>query len=247
MNNIQDKVILVTGASSGIGEAVARRLAAEGATLALLARRADHLSKITKEITDAGGKAAWYEVDVTRQDELTRAVNDVVKTHSRLDVLIGNAGVMLSAPMAALKVDEWNQMIDVNIKGILYGVAAAWPIFEKQQSGHFINVSSVAGLRVAAPAGTVYSATKFAVRAISEGIRIESAGKFRSTIISPGFVESELPNFSSHLETRKAMLAAYEKFAISAERIADSIVYAISQPENASVNEIVVRATAQEF
>jgi NADP-dependent 3-hydroxy acid dehydrogenase YdfG len=151
------------------------------------------------------------------------------------------------APLAARKVDEWDKMIDINVKGLLYGVAAAWPIFEKQQSGHFINISSVAGLRVSAGIGTVYSATKFAVRAIAEGIRIESAGKFRSTVIYPGYIESELMYGSSDAESRKGVMAAYERFAISAARIGDAAAYAISQPEDASVNEITIRATAQEF
>lgn len=247
MSNIANKVILITGASSGIGEATARKLAAAGAIVALAARRKDRLEKIAGEITKAGGKASCHQVDVTRQEEVTETVNTVVARYSRLDVLIGNAGVMLSAPLSARQVDEWENMIDVNIKGILYGVAAAWPIFEKQQSGHFVNVASVAGLKVAAPSGTVYSATKFAVRAIAEGIRMESAGRFRSTIISPGFIESELPNYSAHDKTRQAMQAAYKKFAIPAERVADTILYALSQPEDTGINEIVIRPTAQEF
>lgn len=247
MNNIKDKVILITGASSGIGEAAARKLAASGAIVALAARRKERLEKIAGEITKAGGKASCHQVDVTRQQEVTDTVNAVVALHGRLDVLIGNAGVMLSAPLSARQVAEWENMIDVNIKGILYGVAAAWPIFEKQQTGHFINVASVAGLKVAAPSGTVYSATKFAVRAIAEGIRMESAGRFRSTIISPGFIESELPNYSAHDATRHAMQAAYKKFAIPAERVANAIVYALSQPEDTGINEIVIRPTTQEF
>lgn len=247
MNNIKDKVILITGASSGIGEAAARKLAASGAIVALAARRKERLEKIAGEIIKAGGKASCHQVDVTRQQEVTDTVNAVVALHGRLDVLIGNAGVMLSAPLSARQVAEWENMIDVNIKGILYGVAAAWPIFEKQQTGHFINVASVAGLKVAAPSGTVYSATKFAVRAIAEGIRMESAGRFRSTIISPGFIESELPNYSAHDATRHAMQAAYKKFAIPAERVANAIAYALSQPEDTGINEIVIRPTTQEF
>lgn len=247
MNNMENKVILITGASSGIGEATARKLAASGAVVALAARRKDRLEKIAGEITKAGGKASCHQVDITQKQEVTETINTVAARYGRLDALIGNAGVMLSAPLSARQVDEWEQMIDVNIKGILYGVAAVWPIFEKQQSGHFINVASVAGLKVAAPSGTVYSATKFAVRAIAEGIRMESAGRFRSTIISPGFIESELPNYSAHDKTRQAMQAAYKKFAIPAERVADAILYALSQPEDTGINEIVIRPTTQEF
>ena len=218
MNRIQDKVVIVTGASSGIGEAIARKLANEGAIVALAARRKDRLAKITDEINDAGGKAAYYAVDVTVRAQVEALVNDVVRQNGRLDVLVGNAGVMSMAPLPALKVDEWDRMIDVNVKGILYGVAAAWPVFEKQGSGHFINLASVAGLKVAAPNGIVYSATKYAVRALSEGIRIESAGKFRVTVISPGFIESELMYGSSDPTSREAILTAYKQFAIPSTR-----------------------------
>ena len=247
MNNIKDKVVIVTGASSGIGEAVARKLASQGAVVALAARRKDRLEKITDEIKNAGGKASYYEVDVTASSQVKALVDDVVRQNGRLDVLIGNAGVMSMAPLSELKVDEWDRMIDVNVKGILYGVAAAWPVFEKQGNGHFINLASVAGLKVAAPNGVVYSATKYAVRALSEGIRIESAGKFRVTVISPGFIESELMYGSSDPASRDAIVAAYKQFAIPADTIANAVVYAVSQPENTSVNEIVVRATAQTF
>ena len=247
MNRIQDKVVIVTGASSGIGEAIAQKLANEGAIVALAARRKDRLAKITDEINDAGGKAAYYAVDVTVRAQVEALVNDVVRQNGRLDVLVGNAGVMSMAPLPALKVDEWDRMIDVNVKGILYGVAAAWPVFEKQGSGHFINLASVAGLKVAAPNGIVYSATKYAVRALSEGIRIESAGKFRVTVISPGFIESELMYGSSDPTSREAIVTAYKQFAIPADTVAHAVVYAVSQPENTSVNEIVVRATAQTF
>lgn len=247
MKNIQDKVVIVTGASSGIGEAIARKLAAEGAIVALVARRKDRLAKIVGEIEAAGKRASYYEVDVTVESQVRNMVEDVVKKNGRLDVLVGNAGVMLMAPLREANVDEWDDMIDVNIKGILYGVAAAWPVFEKQGSGHFINLSSVAGLKVAAPNGVVYSATKYAVRALSEGIRVESAGKFRVTTISPGYVESELMYGSTHEATREAIISAYRKYEIPADTIAEAVAYAISQPENTAINEIVVRPTAQEF
>lgn len=247
MNTIKEKIVIITGASSGIGEAIAKRLAEEGAIIALAARRKDRLEKACQEILTNGGKAFYYEVDVTRKDQVTSMVSDVTKKYNRLDVLIGNAGLMAMAPLSACKIDEWDKMIDINIKGILYGVAAAWPIFENQNSGHFINISSVAGLKVSAPGGVVYSATKYAVRAISEGIRIESAGKFRSTVISPGFVESELMYGSSYEPNRSNIINAYKKYAIPATVIADAVVYAMSQPNETSINEIVVRPSTQEF
>lgn len=247
MKNIENKIIIITGASSGIGAAVAKRMAREGAVVALAARREDKLKEVRDEIAALGGKAEYYLVDVTIQDQVERMINAVVERFGRVDVIVNNAGLMAMAPLAAGKVGEWDRMIDINVKGLLYGVAAVWPFFEKQNSGHFVNISSVAGLKVSAGIGTVYSATKYAVRAISEGIRVESAGKFRSTVIYPGFVESELMYGSSDEASRKGIMAAYEKFAISADRIGDAVVYAVSQPEDASVNEITIRASAQEF
>lgn len=247
MENIRNKVVVITGASSGIGEAIARKLAAEGAVVALAARRKERLARIAGEIAATGGKVTYHEVDVTVEKQVRDMIDEVAANEGRLDVLVGNAGVMSMAPLSETKVREWDNMIDVNIKGILYGIAAAWPVFEKQGHGHFINVSSVAGLKVAAPNGVVYSATKYAVRALTEGIRVESAGKFRATIISPGYIESELMYGSSHAATREAIISAYRKYAIPADTVADAVAYAISQPENASVNEIVLRATAQEF
>jgi NADP-dependent 3-hydroxy acid dehydrogenase YdfG len=222
-------------------------MAKEGAIVALAARRKEKLEAVCAEITAAGGTASFYVVDVTVQEQVTAMVNEVIQKFDRIDVIVNNAGLMAMAPMSARKVDEWDRMIDINVKGLLYGVAAVWPIFEKQNTGHFINISSVAGLRVSAGMGTVYSATKFAVKAISEGIRIESAGKFRSTVIYPGFIESELMYGSSDEASRKAIMAGYERFAISANRIGDAVAYAVSQPEDASVNEITLRASAQEF
>lgn len=247
MNNIENKVVIITGGSSGIGVAIARRLAKDGAIVALTARREDKLKSVCDEITASGGKAAYFVADVSVEEQVKTMVGKVAAQFGRVDVIVNNAGLMAMAPMAACRTDEWDKMIDINVKGVLYGIAAAWPIFEKQNAGHFINISSVAGLRVSAGIGTVYSATKFAVAAISEGVRIESAGKFRSTVIYPGFIESELMYGSSDEESRKGIVAAYEQFAISADRVGDAVAYAVSQPEDASVNEITLRATAQEF
>ena len=247
MDNIGNKVVIVTGASSGIGEAIVRRLAAEGAAVVLAARRKDRLEKIAGDINASGGKALYYTVDVTVEKEVRELVDDVVARLGRVDVMVGNAGLMAQAPLSSLKVDEWDRMIDINIKGVLYGVAAVWPVFEKQNCGHFINISSVAGIKVAAGTGTVYSATKYAVRALSEGIRVESAGKFRSTVIYPGYVESELMYGSSDEKTREAVIAGYAKYAIPAASVANAVTYAISQPADTAINEIVIRPTSQEF
>ena len=247
MDNIKDKVVIVTGASSGIGEAIVRTLSAVGASVVLAARRKDRLEKIAGEINSQGGKASYYVVDVTVEKQLRDMIDDVMNKQGRIDVLVGNAGLMAQAPLSSLKVDEWDRMIDINIKGVLYGVAAAWPVFEKQQSGHFINISSVAGIKVAAGTGTVYSATKYAVRALSEGIRVESAGKFRSTVIYPGYVESELMYGSSDEKTRQVVISGYAKYAISADSVANAVAYAISQPADTAINEIVIRPTSQEF
>ncbi|MCC8109409.1 MAG: SDR family oxidoreductase [Planctomycetes bacterium] len=241
------KVIIVTGASSGIGAAIARRMAKEGAFLALAARREDKLRAVRDEITDTGGRAEYYQVDVTAREQVETMVGRVMKDFGRIDVLVNNAGLMAMAPLAAGKVDEWDRMIDINVKGLLYGVAAVWPVFEKQRSGHFINISSVAGLKVSAGVGTVYSATKFAVKAIAEGIRAESAGKFRSTVIYPGYVESELMLGSSDETTKRGVMDAYAKYAISADRIGDAVAYAVAQPDDTAVNEITIRPTSQEF
>jgi NADP-dependent 3-hydroxy acid dehydrogenase YdfG len=247
MDNIEKKVVVITGGSSGIGAAIAKRMAKEGAIVALAARREDKLKKVCDEIAATGGKASYFVVDVTAREQVADMVGKVVEKFGRVDVIVNNAGLMAMAPLATCKTAEWDRMIDINVKGLLYGVAAVWSVFEKQNAGHFINISSVAGLRVSAGRGTVYSATKFAVAAISEGIRIESAGKFRSTVIYPGFIESELMYGSSDEESRKGIIAAYEQFAISADRIGEAVAYAVSQPEDASVNEITIRASAQEF
>src|SRR5262245_27224021 len=190
--NIQNKVVVITGGSSGIGEATARHLAAKGVTVAIAARRADRLEKIVSEIEAAGGRAQAFSVDVTSKAQVDKLIADVLAAFGRIDVLINNAGFMAIAPMSQRRTDEWDRSIDIHVKGLLYGIAAALPVFEKQQSGHFINIASVAGIKVFSPGGTVYSGTKYAVRAISEGLRHEVGGTIRTTIVSPGAVASEL-------------------------------------------------------
>jgi NADP-dependent 3-hydroxy acid dehydrogenase YdfG len=243
---MNDKVAIITGASSGIGEATAKLLSSKGITVALAARRLDHLQRIANEIKANGGKASVHQIDVTQQSQVEQLVADVVKQHGHLDVMVNNAGLMAIAPLSLRKTDEWDRMIDINIKGLLYGIAAALPVFESQQSGHFINVASVVGIKVFSPGGTVYSGTKFAVRAISEGLRHEVGGKIRTTIISPGAVDTELKFGSGHEDSRNFVVDFY-KMAIPAESIAQAIAYAIEQPATVDVNEIVIRPTVQDF
>lgn len=243
---MSSKVIVITGASSGIGEATAKRLASTGATVALAARRLDNLERIAADIQAQGGKASVHQVDVIDQTQVNRLIDDVVSLHGRLDVMINNAGLMAIAPLSLRKTDEWDRMIDINIKGLLYGVAAALPVFEKQQSGHFVNIASVVGLKVFSPGGTVYSGTKFAVRAISEGLRHEVGGNIRTTVISPGAIDTELKFGSGHDDSRNFVVDFY-KMAIPPDAIAQAIAYAIEQPDSVDVNEIVIRPTVQDF
>ena len=245
--NIAGKVVVITGASSGIGESTARLLAGSGAKVVLGARRTDRIDALVKDITAKGGAALGFQADVTKRSEVEALVQGAIHEYGRIDVIVNNAGIMPIAPMAALKVEEWDRMIDVNIKGLLFGVAAVLPIMQKQKQGHIINMSSVGGFKVWAPGGTVYSATKFAVRAITEGLRMEhKADNIRCTIISPGAVATELPEGSSEEDTRKNLREFY-KIAVPADSVARAIAYAIEQPAEVDVNEIVIRPTKQDF
>jgi NADP-dependent 3-hydroxy acid dehydrogenase YdfG len=242
---IKDKVVVITGASSGLGEAAARRLAKDGAKLVLGARRLDRLQALAKELSLPPD--AVVQTDVSKYDEVKRLVDHAVKAHGRVDVMINNAGLMPQSLLERLKIDEWDRMIDVNIKGVLYGIAAALPVMQAQKSGHIINVSSVAGHKVR-PGGTIYSATKSAVRVISEGLRQEvKPYNIRTTIISPGAVESELPDSITDPDIGAAISKFYKETAISAESFANMIVFAMSQPEDVDVNEILFRPTRQEY
>jgi NADP-dependent 3-hydroxy acid dehydrogenase YdfG len=244
VSNIENKVVVITGASSGIGEATARLLAGSGAKVVLGARRKDRINALVSDITGGGGSALGFETDVTKRDDVEALVQGALDKHGRLDVIINNAGIMSIAPMVALKVEEWDRMIDVNMKGLLYGVAAALPAMQKQKHGHIINVASVFGAKVFTP-GVVYSATKFAVRAITEGLRMElKADNIRCTIISPGAVATELPEGSSEEATKESLRETY-KIAIPAESVARAITYAIEQPAEVDINEVVMRPTAQ--
>ncbi len=244
-NNIEGKVVVITGGSSGLGEATARYLAEKGAKIVLGARRLDKLEVIAKEIKLKGGAVEVLKTDVTKAEDVKALVKKAIDSFGKIDVLVNNAGIMPLAPLAALKVDEWDSMIDVNIKGVLYGIAAALPEFQKQKSGHFINLASVAGLKVS-PGGAVYSGTKFAVRAISEGLRQEVGKDIRTTILSPGLIDSELQLGSSDEATSQFVQNIY-KDAIPAISIAKAVAYAIEQPDDVDINELVIRPTVQEF
>ena len=240
MENIKDKIVLITGASSGIGEATARHLAELGATVALGARRTERLDAIVKELTDAGHAAESHALDVTDLASVRSFVDAAVAAHGRVDVMVNNAGVMPLSMLEELKVDEWDRMVDVNVKGVLYGIAAALPVFKRQGGGQFVNVSSIGGHRVS-PTAAVYCATKFAVNAISEGLRQESRD-VRVTVISPGVTTSELADSISD-PTAAAAMREYRKDAIPAEAIARAVAYAVSQPDDVDVNEVIVRPT----
>ncbi|MDX1724438.1 MAG: SDR family oxidoreductase [Pseudomonas sp.] len=245
MLNIQDKVILITGASSGIGEACARLLAEKGARLLLGARRTERLARLVGEIRTAGGSAEYRRLDVTSQADTQAFVDAALAQYGRVDVLINNAGVMPLSRLDALKVEEWNRMIDVNIRGVLHGIAAALPVMQRQRGGQFVNIASIGAYSVV-PTGAVYCATKYAVRAISEGLRQEVGGDIRVTLVSPGVVESELADSISDAPSREAM-KAFRKVAITPDAIARAIAYAVEQPADVDVSELIVRPTASPY
>lgn len=245
MTEIVNKVVIITGASSGLGEATALRLAKNGAKLMLAARREERLQDLVSKIEQNGGTAQYKVTDVTNRSEVEALAQATKEAYGKIDVLINNAGLMPLSPLAATKIDEWETMVDVNIKGVLYNIAAVMPIMQEQKSGHIVNISSVAGHKVF-PGGAVYCATKFAVKAISEGVRLESEGLIRSTNISPGAVDTELTNTISHEATAQGMDEVYS-IAIDADAIARAITYAIEQPQDVDINEIIIRPTKQEL
>jgi NADP-dependent 3-hydroxy acid dehydrogenase YdfG len=246
MPNIEGKVVVITGASSGLGEATARHLSALGATVVLGARRSDRINALASDLKKNGKKALAITTDVTRVDQVKRLVDEAVKAFGRIDVILNNAGLMPQSRLELLKIDEWDQMIDVNIKGVLYGIAAALPYMQQQKSGHIINVSSVAGHKVR-PGGVVYSATKTAVRVLSEGLRQEvKPYNIRTTVISPGAVDTELPNTISDPALAKSIGEFYASTAISPDSFARAVEFAMSQPDDVDINEILYRPTRQE-
>ncbi|MGY6217252.1 SDR family oxidoreductase [Methylolobus aquaticus] len=242
-----DKTVVITGASSGLGEATARHLAALGAAVVLAARRTDRLERLAAEIEASGGRALPVRMDVSQREDSERVLAEAVDRFGQVHVWINNAGLMALAPLDKMQVDQWDRMIDINIKGVLYGIAAALPHMRAKGSGHIINVASVAGLKVFAPVGTVYSATKFAVRAISEGLRAEAGPNLRVTLISPGAVASELQHGTTDPETAQFVGSFYDANEIPADSVARAIAYAIDQPADVDINEIVLRPTIQEF
>ncbi len=242
---VRGKIVVITGASSGLGAATARRLANEGAIVVLAARRRDRIEALANELSTGDRRVLAIETDVTNKDQVKALVDKTVETHGRIDVILNNAGLMPLSPIERLKVDEWDRMVDVNIKGVLYGIAAALPHMQRQKSGQIINVSSVAGHKILS-SGAVYSATKFAVRALSEGLRQEvKPHNIRVTIISPGAVATELIDQISEADIQSAVRAR-TTFAVPADTFARMVAFAISQPEDVDVNEILFRPTRQE-
>lgn len=246
-NTIEGKVVVITGASSGLGEATARRLSAEGAILVLGARRAERIEALATELGSRGARALAVRTDVTDRAQMQALVDTAVREFGRIDVLINNAGVMPLAPLERQPIEEWDQMIDVNIRGVLHGIAAALPHMRAQKSGQIINVSSVAGHKVS-PGFTVYSATKSAVRVISEGLRMEvKPYNIRTTIVSPGATATELTESVNDPEVRKGVREFVEHFAVPADTFARVVAFAVSQPQEVDINEVVYRPTAQEY
>jgi NADP-dependent 3-hydroxy acid dehydrogenase YdfG len=246
-NNIEGKVVVITGASSGNGEATARHLSGQGAMVVLGARRVDRISSLAEELNRKGGKALAVPTDVTQVDQVKRLVDTAVQTYGRIDVIINNAGLMPHSPLERLKIDDWNRMIDVNLKRVLYGIAAVLPYMKQQKSGHIINVSSVAGHKVR-PGSAVYAATKTAVLVISEGLRQEvKPYNIRTTVISPGAIATELPDSITEPDIAENIRKFVQEVALPAESFARAVAFAMSQPEDMDVNEILFRPTKQEL
>lgn len=244
MTGIQDKVIAITGASSGMGEATALLLAERGAKVVLGARRAERLQALAGRIADAGGAAAYAPTDVTKRDDLTALVALAQERFGGLDVIINNAGIGPISAMDALRVEDWDAMIDVNLRGTLYGIAAALPVFRAQESGQIVNVLSTAGIKIV-PLQGVYAGTKNAVRTISEALRQEAGPHLRVTVVSPGMVRTDFTDSITDPDVRAQLGGAVAELAIGPDAIARAIAFAIEQPSDIDVNEIVVRPTAQ--
>ena len=243
-NRLEGKVVAITGASSGIGEATALLLAERGAKVVLGARRSDRLKALADRIMAADGEATYAQTDVKRRDDLSNLVKLACEQYGKLDVLVSNAGIAPISPLDELRVEDWEEMIDVNLKGFLYGIAAALPVFRKQGFGHFVNVISTAGLQII-PTMAVYAGTKNAIRTIAEALRQEAGDKLRVTSVSPGFIRTNLADSMTNQEMRSQILDRMDEIAISPEAIARAIAFAIEQPTDVDVNEIIVRPTAQ--
>ncbi len=244
MDGCRNKVVVITGASGGIGEATALRLAAEGARLVLGARGRDRLQALAARIEAAGTEVAFLPTDVTRREQVDALAALAVSRFGRLDVMVNNAGIGPISPLDELRVEEWDRMIDVNVKGVLYGIAAALPVFRRQGNGHVVTLASTAGHKTVA-GQAVYSGTKFAVRAICEGLRQEAGDRLRVTVISPGFVHTEFVQAVADPDTRARLLRARDAMALPPDAVARTIAFAIGQPDDVDVGEIVIRPTAQ--
>ncbi|MFH8406992.1 SDR family oxidoreductase [Streptomyces sp. NPDC018019] len=242
-SQIRGQVVAVTGASAGIGRATALTLAGRGASVVLGARRGDRVEQLAAEIRESGGRAVGMPADVRRRADLVRLLDTAVAAFGRLDVLVNNAGIGPVSPLEDLRVDEWDDMIDVNLRGVLHGIAAALPIFRRQGTGHLVTVASTAAYRTV-PGQSVYAATKTAVRTVCEGLRQE-VDDLRVTIVSPGFVHTDFVNAVADPDARAALLARRDAMALDPTTVADAIAYAVTQPDRVDVNEIVVRPTAQ--
>ena len=244
-NNVKGKVVAITGASSGIGEATAIMLASQGAKVVLGARRKDRLEDLVGRINESGGYAVYLVTDIKKRNDLMALVDLAIETFGRLDVMVNNAGISRLSRIDDLQIDDWEEMIDVNLKGTLYGIAAALPIFKKQGSGHIINIISTSGIKIV-PLQGIYAGTKNAVRTIAEALRQESGGLYRVTGISPGFVNTELTDHIEDEAIRSAIKERAAKIAITPDAIATAVVYAISQPENVDIGDIVIRPSIQD-
>ncbi|WP_433518796.1 SDR family oxidoreductase [Nonomuraea sp. CA-143628] len=245
MTAIDGKVVAITGASSGIGEATARLLAERGAAVVLGARRTERLDHLARDIRDRGGRAITCATDVTRRGDLERLVGQAVAEFGRLDVLVGNAGIARIGPVSDLDVDGWDAMIDVNLRGVLYGIAAAMPVFRRQGHGHLVTTVSTSGLKIV-PTQAVYAATKNAVRTLLEGLRQESTdGVLRTTAISPGFVRTELTGSIDDAQVREEVRRNMEGFGIDPEAVARVVAFAIEQPRDVEIGEVTIRPTVQ--
>jgi len=244
MSEIKSKVVAITGASSGIGEATALLLAERGAKVVLGARGSERLAALVDRIVGSGGDAAHAPTDVRNREDLSALVALARERYGKLDVLINNAGVMPISPLDELRVDDWSEMIDVNIKGLLYGIAAGLPVFRTQGFGHFVNIESTAGFKTV-PNQSVYSGTKFAVRAISEGLRQEAGDRLRVTIISPGFVATNFAERITNQSVKAQLESSRDALAMPSSVVARAIAFAIEQPPDVDVGEIVIRSTAQ--
>ncbi|WP_027388243.1 SDR family oxidoreductase [Chryseobacterium gregarium] len=244
MQNITGKVVAITGASSGMGKAIAIELAKNGAKVVLGARRTEQLQQIVEEIISKGGDAAFAKIDVKNKTDLVRLVKTAVEKYGKLDVIVNNAGISQLSRIDELDMDGWEEMIDINLKGVLYGMAAAIPVFRQQQSGHIVNIISTSGIKIV-PMQGVYAGTKNAIRTIAEAFRQESDGTIRITGISPGFVKTDFADNIKNEEMKTAVQKGMEQMAIDPIAIANAVIYAVSQPSDVEIGDIVIRPSKQ--